>query len=63
MTGDQKIVAAGALSGVAAMLLSTWLLYAVLPAPASVQDQSEAVIYALHWLPRDGARDRPDAGQ
>ena len=51
MTGDQKIVAAGAFSGVAAMLLSTWLLYLVLPAPASVHDQSDAVLYALRWLP------------
>lgn len=51
VTGDQKIVAAGALSGVAAMLLSTWLLYVVLPAPASVREQSDAVLYALRWLP------------
>ena len=51
MTGDQKIVATGALSGVAAMLLSTWLLAVVLPAPASVHSQSDAVLYALRWLP------------
>ena len=51
MNTDQKTVAAGALSGVAAMLLSTWLLYTVLPAPASVRDQSDAVLYALRWLP------------
>jgi hypothetical protein len=51
MNRDQKIVAAGALSGVAAMLLSTWLLYTVLPAPPSAQSQSDAVLYALRWLP------------
>ena len=51
MNTDQKTVAAGALSGIAAMLLSTWLLYTVLPAPAGVQDQSDAVLYALRWLP------------
>ena len=50
MNRDQKTVAAGALSGIAAMLLSTWLLNAVLPAPL-VSDQSDAVLYALRWLP------------
>ena len=51
MNRDQKTVAAGALSGIAAMLLSTWLLYTVLPAPAGVTDQPDAVLYALRWLP------------
>lgn len=51
MNRDQKTVAAGALSGIAAMLLSTWLLYTVLPAPAGVQAQADAVLYALRWLP------------
>jgi len=51
MNRDQKTVAAGALSGVAAMLLSTWLLYRVLPAPAGVRSQPDAVLYALRWLP------------
>lgn len=50
MTRDQKTVATGALSGVAAMLLSTWLLYAVLPSPG-VTSRSDAVLYALRWLP------------
>jgi hypothetical protein len=50
MNRDQKTVAAGALSGVAAMLLSTWLLYAVLPSP-EVLSQADAVLYALRWLP------------
>ena len=51
MNQDQKTVATGALSGVAAMLLSTWLLFAVLPSPASVVSQSDAVLYTLRWLP------------
>jgi len=51
MNRDQKTVAAGALSGVAAMLVSTWLLYRVLPAPAGVRSQPDAVLYALRWLP------------
>ena len=51
MNRDQKVVAAGALSGVLAMLVSTWLLYTVLPLPPSVQDQADAVLYALRWLP------------
>jgi uncharacterized MAPEG superfamily protein len=51
MTREQKTVAAGALSGVAAMLLSTWLLYTLLPAPIGIRSQSEAVLYALRWLP------------
>lgn len=50
MNRDQKTVAAGALSGVVAMLLSTWLLYTVLPSP-QVTSQSDAVLYALRWLP------------
>ncbi len=47
MTRDQTIVATGAASGVAAMLLSTWLLYTVLPAPVA----TDPLIYALRWLP------------
>jgi len=51
MTSDQKTVAAGALSGIATMLLSIWLLYSVLPSPGDVQSQTGAVLYALRWLP------------
>lgn len=51
MNRDQKKVAAGALSGIAAMLLSIWLLYASLPAPTGVRDQPDAVLYGLRWLP------------
>jgi hypothetical protein len=47
MTGEQKIVATGALSGVVSMLLATWLLYAVLPVPV----ETDPIAYALRWLP------------
>ena len=47
MTHEQKIVATGALSGVVSMLLATWLLYAVLPAPV----ETDQINYALRWLP------------
>ena len=50
MNRDQKTVATSALSGVVAMLLSIWLLYTVLPSP-QVDSQSDAVLYALRWLP------------
>ena len=46
MTREQKTVAVGAASGVAAMLLATWLLYTVLPAPTA-----DPIAYALRWLP------------
>lgn len=51
MTREQKIVATGAASGVAAMLLSTWLLYTALPSPTDVVHQVDAIAYALRWLP------------
>lgn len=51
MTREQKTVAAGAASGVATMLLSVWLLYAVLPTPLGVEDPLDGVVYALRWLP------------
>ena len=51
MTREQKVVAVGALSGVAAMLVSTWLLYTLLPAPAGVREPVDGVLYALRWLP------------
>ncbi|HEY6815886.1 MAG TPA: MAPEG family protein [Croceibacterium sp.] len=50
MNRDQKTVATGALSGIAAMLVSTGLLSMVLPSPAA-SSQSDAVLYALRWLP------------
>lgn len=49
MTHDQKIVAVGAASGVASMLLGVWLLYAVLPAPAGMETLDARLGYALRW--------------
>jgi hypothetical protein len=43
---EQKIVAAGAISGVVTMVLVTWLLYASLPSSTV-----DPLIYALRWLP------------
>jgi len=47
MTREQKIVAAGAASGVAAMLLAMWLLYRALPQPAGVATLADRIAYAL----------------
>jgi len=46
MTRDQKIVAIGAASGVATMLVTTLMLYTQLP-PAG----ADPLIYALRWQP------------
>ena len=51
MTRDQKIVATGAASGVAAMLLAMWALYTVLPAPEAAEGQFGNLLYALRWQP------------
>ena len=51
MTRDQKIVAAGAGSGIVAMLLAMWLLYHLLPAPAGVETLDGRLGYALRWAP------------
>jgi len=51
MTRDQKIVAIGAASGVAAMALAMWLLSTrVLPAPAGVESVGDRLGYALRWV-------------
>ena len=49
MTRDQKIVAAGAATGVASMALAMWLLPGVLPAPADVASLDGRLAYALRW--------------
>ena len=49
MTRDQKTVAVGAASGVVTMILSLWLLYRVLPAPADAGDVANRIAYALQW--------------
>lgn len=51
MTREQKIVAAGAGSGVAAMALAMWALQALLPAPAGVETLAGRLAYALRWMP------------
>ena len=45
MTRDQKIVATGAASGIATMIVSVWLLEEVLPRPSP-----DPIPYALSWL-------------
>ncbi|MET1112855.1 MAG: MAPEG family protein [Allosphingosinicella sp.] len=50
MTRDQKIVAAGALSGLASMALAMWLFSTLLPAPAGVETLADRLAYAARWL-------------
>ena len=45
MTRDQKIVATGAASGIASIILLVWVLKELLPSPGS-----NAIAYALSWL-------------
>jgi hypothetical protein len=47
MRRDQKIVAVGAASGVAGMVLSVWLLGSLLPAPSGIESASDRLVYAL----------------
>jgi hypothetical protein len=50
MTRDQKIVATGAASGVATMLLAMWVLTTkVLPVPAGMEAMADRLAYALRW--------------
>jgi len=49
MTRDQKIVAAGAGSGIASMLLLLWLLYGLVPPPADAEEAGDRIAYALRW--------------
>lgn len=48
MNRDQKIVAVGAVSGIASMLLATWGLTSVLPVPAAAT-AADRLAYALPW--------------
>ncbi len=50
MTRDQKIVAAGAVSGIASMALAMWLLSTRLPAPTGVESLAGRLAYAARWL-------------
>lgn len=49
MTNDQKIVARGAASGVAAMALIVWLLTTQIPAPDIPNTSADRIAYALPW--------------
>ena len=49
MTGDQKRVAIGALSGVAVMAVSLWLLYPHMPSPTGAEQVANRIAYALKW--------------
>jgi uncharacterized MAPEG superfamily protein len=49
MTKDQRIVAAGAVSGVVTMIALLWLLYRLLPAPAGADLVANRIAYALKW--------------
>lgn len=49
MTRDQKVVAVGAGSGVAAMLLAMWALSTTLPVPADAATLDGRIAYALRW--------------
>lgn len=49
MTRDQKIVAIGAASGVAAMVALVWLLSTLIPPPAIVDSDANRIAYALRW--------------
>ena len=50
MTRDQKIVFAGAASGILAMLLGTWLAYRLLPSPVQAATAADRIAYAARWL-------------
>jgi len=47
MRAEQKIVAIGAASGVAGMLIAVWLLTKTLPTPGGVETLAERITYAL----------------
>lgn len=50
MTRDQKIVAAGAASGVAVMAVAMWLLSTrLLPAPDGIASVGDRLAYGLRW--------------
>ena len=49
MTREQKIVAFGAGSGVAAMVASVWLLSTLLPVPLGAETPAGRIVYALKW--------------
>ena len=50
MTRDQKIVAVGAASGVASMVLAVLGLSTLLPSPADTETAAGRIVYAVSWL-------------
>jgi hypothetical protein len=48
MTQDQKLVAVGALSGVAFIAISVWVLHDLLPVPVAA-DAGDRLAYAAQW--------------
>ena len=49
MKREQKIVAAGAATGILSMLVGTWLLYQILPVP-DAPTAGDRIAYAARWL-------------
>jgi hypothetical protein len=49
MTREQKIVAVGAVSGIAAMVLAMWFVPGLLPQPAEADILAGRLAYALRW--------------
>jgi len=50
MTRDQRMVLTGAASGILSMLLGTWLIYRLLPAPGDAAAVGDRIGYALRWM-------------
>ncbi|HEX8241632.1 MAG TPA: hypothetical protein VF574_17990 [Allosphingosinicella sp.] len=50
MTRDQKIVAAGASSGIVSMALAMWLVSTLAPPPSGVETLADRLAYAARWL-------------
>ena len=50
MTRDQKIVAAGAATGIASMVVAMGLLSTQLPPPAGAETVADRLAYAARWL-------------
>jgi hypothetical protein len=49
MSREQKIVLAGATSGIAAMIASMWILFHALPAPDGIHSIGDRLGYAARW--------------
>jgi hypothetical protein len=49
MSREQKIVLAGAATGIVAMIASMWLLFHLLPAPDGMSSVGDRIGYAARW--------------